>query len=181
MRLLPMALAAVIAGGLIPAPSESQVLPKGPLAHSTNFYPATLASCPLLASEYSRPFWRPPYRLCRSYGPHRLDEFVVDADTIVVQVHSEWAVPAGARRREFGHTTLRLGYLGSRVTCANDERHSWMVWKGADGTRVALRMSARTDEPGRLGAAEWLLILDARLGPLPDELWCPQARAELGA
>jgi len=156
---------------------------RGPLATFVAHPPASLAGCDSLATQYAAPFWRAPYRRCASIlvdSGHQVTE--LDADTIVIQVVTEWRVPGQTRNARFAalETALRKQY-GDGFRCSPRRT----VWLTTDSLRISLDL--QPDYGTDVGpfpaddSVSWRLQRFMRRGPLLDLLWCDAARRQLGA
>lgn len=150
---------------------QSGVRVHGPLAPLVLRRPAALAACDSVAHAYVTPFWHGPYRECRDSVGDRLQFLELDADTLVTEVATRWTVQPKRRRIEFAAAEEEITRLyGRGFHCAR----TGIVWHGADSVRVALILQNESDVvgPTTLETTPWKIRLVARLGPLPDGLWC---------
>ena len=101
LRLLLLAAAVLVAACGRDGARAAALHLRGRLVPFVEHPPATLASCDSVGREYSRPFWRAPYRACGSDREGARERLEIDADSVVTEVYSMWEVPHDQRDRRF--------------------------------------------------------------------------------
>jgi hypothetical protein len=153
--------------------------------------PIALAECPLSRSEYTRPFWRAPYRHCRDSLADGWQFVEVDADTVVTELSREWMVPAGSERVAWERQARRLtetfglpvrSRLAPPAPDSSRQQLAWSrtycaAWRGPDSVQATLRLASTTDvDPGE-APVPWRLAWHVRNGPLADAVACGSGTA----
>lgn len=167
-----MRLPATIGLGLLLACSaerKASVLapvPHGPLAalmtqHGT-------ANCSRSDRTYATPFWRPPYQSCGSTSADSTESAEIDADSVVVELHSTWTVTPAAKAAVFSQAEGELtSRFGSPRRCSPTK----VEWRQGDSLDMVLQIAPVSQVGTELDEGPYRMTRIARLGPLDPVLW----------
>jgi hypothetical protein len=163
MRIAQLGLAIL---GILAACAEVDhpLTPKGPLAQWLPYRITSWEQCAVdSTTSYSPPFWRAPYRHCGVDGSDASNTVELDADTVVVSLHSTRRVPGPARTAEFEKSVLemerRLGPPQRRsAQCA--------AWASTDTLQAEVSMWATGDVAPALYDQPWTIVTSVRRGLL---------------
>ena len=141
---------------------------RGALVPLIEHAPISLASCPSRTTEYSRPFWRAPYRDCGADQSSGFERLEVDADSVLTELHNTWRVDRAERERQFQRRVAEMArVLGQGRRC---NARQW-EWRRGDSLHAILQIVPEGDVGPDEASHVWKITRLARLGPLDATTW----------